>query len=150
MLENICVLPINVFLSVIYERCLCCGICVQLFEINRFILKISAPVPYNRLDNAGNARFHAPIYPAVVKILSVSRTFLQTTGKDLIRKRAFWRKSLRRQTELSLTGSRFIVKVFPASRQVSRPRWVFPIFETSSVKYYLRFYPVTNFLVSYI
>lgn len=125
MLENVCLVPINVFFSVIYERCLCCGICVQLFEINRFILKISAPVPYNRLDNAGNARFHALIYALVIKILLVSRTFLKTKGKDLIGKRAFWGKSLRRQTELSLTGSRFIVKVFSVSRQVSHPRWVF-------------------------
>lgn len=125
MLENVCVVPIHVFISVIYEKCLCCGICVQLFEINRFILKISAPVPYNRLDNAGNARFHALIYAAVIKILSVSKTFSKTKGKDLIRKRAFRGKSLRRQTELSLTGSRFIVKVFPVPRQVSHPGWVF-------------------------
>ena len=67
-----------------------------------------------RLDHAGNARFHALIYAAVIKTLSVSRTFLKTKGKDLIRKRAcaFWGG----QTELSLTGSRFIVKVFPVSR----------------------------------
>ena len=95
---------------------------------NRFILKISAPVSYNRLDHAGNASFHALIYAAVIKILSVSRTFLKTKGKDLIRKRAFWGKSLRRQMELSftvLTASRFIVKVFPVSRQLSHLRQVF-------------------------
>ena len=131
MLENVCVVPINVFFSVIYERCLCCGICVQLFEINRFILKISAPIPYNRLDNAGNASFHALIYTVVIKILSVSRTFLKTKRKDQIRKRAFWGKSQRRQAELSLTGSRFIVKVFPSLKTSFPSKMGFSIFETS-------------------